>query len=218
MRLVKTALAASLLALALPSFANVVLNFDDLADATKVGNAYSSKGFDFLGDGYVFGSADKGGSGNYFNNPSSPNALGLFGTNGNSSVIINVANGFGTWFKAALTERNNNIGEISVYSGLNGKDAQGGNSTLAHLSYTGMVDGASGCGAGALCNWINNSLSFSGVAYSVKITGGNLLAFFDNLDFGDKPGGNTRLPEPAGLALAVSALGLAAAARRRRQA
>lgn len=217
MRLVKTALAASLLALTLPSFANVVLNFDNLADATAIGQNYA--GFSFSESAYALGAATASGSGGYFANPSSPNAMGLFDVGGGqASVIINVADGFGDWFKAAFTQRRGVAGMISVYSGLNGQDAQGGSSVLASYDLTNRVDGAGGCALNLLCNWTNASLSFAGTAYSVRITGGTFTSFFDNLDFGNKPGGNTRLPEPAGLALAVSALGLAAAARRRRQA
>lgn len=215
MRLVKTALAASLLALAVPSQANVVLSFDDLADFTALSTQIA--GFSFGAGNYVVRSGQAGGSGNYFNNPSSPNALGFFSTTGQTDFIVNVTGGFGTWFRTAYSSASYNTQtRISIYDGLNGKDAQGGDRTLATSELKNFGD--SGCPSSALCNWTSIGLDFTGTAYSVRFENfGVLTAFFDNLDFGNKPG-NTRLPEPAGLVLAVSALGIAAAARRRRQA
>ncbi|MDT9000243.1 hypothetical protein RQP53_13295 [Paucibacter sp. APW11] len=219
MRLVKSLLAASLLAIAAPSFANIVLNFDNLADFTQIKNSYAAKGFSFSDAAFAMAPGNAGGSGNYNNPPSGPNAVSgvdLTG-DGTATFIINVAEGFGSWFRFAYTGMSSATGSVAVYSGLNGADKDGGKSALLEVSLTGTVNGSNGC-PGTLCVWNTNAAStFSGTAKSVVFTLKDLGYFFDNLDFGDIPTQPGHLPEPAGLALALSGLGLAAAARRRRQ-
>jgi len=55
-------LPLALLAIAAPSFANIVLNFDNLANFSQVKNSYSSKGFSFSDTAWVMASIGAGGT------------------------------------------------------------------------------------------------------------------------------------------------------------
>jgi MYXO-CTERM domain-containing protein len=66
----------------------------------------------------------------------------------------------------------------------------------------------------SFCNWQNVDFSFAGTAQTIIFTGGDQRVLLDNLDF-TVPGATNRVPEPADMALTLSALAALGFARRR---
>lgn len=210
MRLIKT-VAALMLAGGTAAFAGPVLDFEGVGNLVRVGDFYKADyGITFGDNAWGLVSRSAGGLGPFVNTPSPDTAMGLFTdprgeTQGTASFLVNVAGGFESSFNLSYIT-NETSGSIQLF------DAQ--NALLASFNLDNIDQ--TGCDPQTLCKWGTQGGSFSGRAYSVLITGGNGLMYFDDLELGSTtpPG---RLPEPGSMALALAGFGAAAWGVRRRK-
>lgn len=220
-------LIAGTLAWGAASADTIVMNFDDMPNATNgeyVGNFYNGGcGTSYEGGlvdcggpnygvvwtgGSVAGGAPDGLFANTSNEPSGPNVMGpVSGTGGDS--YMNVAAGFTTGFSFYYTAAFQG-GTVTVYSGLNG-----GGSVLATLNLPTTGDYCDGV-TDFSC-WDPFGVSFTGTAMSADFSGAEGQIVFDDITLGSASPG---VPEPAELGMfgfGVLLIGGFVALRRRRQ-
>lgn len=220
MRAKSKLLALGLAAALQPAVAGVVnLGFEQPADWGKLTNQFVSQGVVFSGDAWAVGSGvEDGCDGNWlFIKTGSCGALLLgdpaAGPSGQTkSFTINLTGGFIQQFDFVFGQVTGANVSIKVFEGLDGAGAQLG--TAAALS--GGVCGEAGV---RFCGdvWPSGNVKFDGVARSVVISGVNQRLMLDDLQF-ITPTTTGRLPEPASMGLALSALGVLGWVRRRRDA
>lgn len=231
MRLIKALATSSLLALAAPAFAGVLLDFEPIAnpntaltDLQAVGDYYkSSYGISFTGDAYALIDSNVGGSGNFGNAPSRWTGVWLSQPTDTPTSLttftINVNGGFDSLFSLYYTTTAGAFsGNVSL------RDASGvafANFALPAITRScALPPDSSGDTADNFYCWDNAVFDFSSFgksAYSVQITGSDSDFLFDNMAFGDATNPPTDLPEPAGMALSLAALGALAWTRRRQR-
>lgn len=196
------------------------LTFEGLQNLESIGNYYNGGfGGNGSGPGPNFGVTFTqtalalcpgnlpGCTGNFGNNPSSPNIMFWLAAN----PIMNVAGGFTTGFSTFYTSTTD-VGGIEIWSGLNATGSLLGSLNLAALG-NGAGDPCTNPGAN-FCRWAQVGTTFAGTAQSVRFTGTADRIGFDNVTFGS-PNANT-VPEPASLALlALGAIGVAGTRRRK---
>lgn len=233
MRLIKALATSSLLALAAPAFAGVLLDFEPLANKSlaelqAVGDYYASTyGITFTGDAYALIDSDAPGgigSGNFGNAPSRWTGVWLTQptnepTSPNTTFTINVNGGFDSLFSLYYTTTASAVsGNVSL------RDASG--VAFASFSLPAITRSCAPppLGSGDLADnfycWDNAVFDFSSFgksAYSIQITGSDSDFLFDNMAFGDATDPPVDLPEPAGMALSLAALGALAWTRRRQR-
>ncbi len=233
MRATSTLIALALSAVLLPAQADPVTidfekltypkdEFGDTLSQVALGSQYAGAfGISFSGAAWGVNSGLNGCSGQYgVLSPSGCGTLALAGNpaggsaGGNVKLTISVLGGFIDQFVfdyAAVLDGN---ALISIW-GNDEQDTQ----PLASLQLTNSTqpNGCSGSGQDVrVCNWSElNALKFSGVAHTITISGVDQNFYLDNLKFTAPTATPNPLPEPAGLALAASALGALAWVRRR---
>ena len=209
--------AASVIAAGSASAAEVVLDFEGIANGAAVGDYYNGA----VGGGTNYGvsfspatlasidcdvpGVDPSNCGNFANEPS-PSTI-MFFTAANNAILTVAAgfmNRFSFFYSSAVAAN------ITVWDGLDGT----GN-LLATIAITAQAfDSCSGDPNGAFCNWTNAGAMFHGVARSINFGGAANQTGFDNITFGVGTPGSGGVPEPMSLALVGAALlGLAASRR-----
>jgi len=210
MKAMKTLLASSLLAMAMPSIsAPLLLDFEDMIDNTlvQVGDRYKdSKGVVFSLGALIAESeyVDPDASGNFFG----PGAI----TDNRGAVTLNSASNSFT-----ITTTKAYDGMFTLIFG-----GEAPATLTAHLVNGGTVSSPAGV-AGALCdgnyavcNWTTLTLDLKGQAASFfEVSGTSGKLWFDNMSFSDQVE-ETNIPEPGGVALSLAALGALAWSRKRR--
>ena len=208
---------ASVIAAGSASAAEVMLDFEGIANGAAVGNYYNGA----VGGGTNYGisfspatlasidcdvpGVDQNNCGNFANEPSASTIM--FFTSANNAILT-VAAGFVdrfSFFYSSLT-----AAQVTVWDGLNGT----GN-LLATINITNQATlNCTGDPTGAFCNWTSVSSMFNGVARSINFGGTANQTGFDNISFGVPTAGSGVVPEPMSLALVGAALlGLAVARR-----
>jgi len=188
-----------------PAMASVLLTFEGIPDVTPPGNFYNGGaggnfGITFSSNVLALIDSDAGGSGSFANEPSPSTVLTWFSSN---VVTVNVAGGFTSFFDVFV----NAAGpySISVFAGSGGTGLLLGSFNGA--TGTGPSGNGTGCPGdptGALSCWGESSVTFSGTASSVVLSGTNL---YDNMSFG--------VPEPATFGLAAFAIAVVVCRNRR---
>lgn len=237
MRATSKLLAIALAALVQPAFAAlepVTIDFEKISldldpwgmVALASNNPYAELGVAFTGDAWGvlsnargcggFSSfAPIGGSGCgallLASNPKAedPAAIGVAAATQSPSFTINFAEGFVAGSSLSYKALVSSNVRIELFSGLDGVGSLG--------TVDGLAAGKCGIAAVEFCDWGDPlTLNFGGVAKSMVVTGGDELFMLDNLSFARQdasvPG---QLPEPASLALALSALGVLGWSRKR---
>lgn len=225
MQAIKNLVAVAILAAALPAVAaKVVLNFESVpTDGTLIGETYSASGIHFGAGAWSFKSQSGscGGTGKFFGGNTDEVGCGAAelvssltgGTGTGISLVISVDKGFTGLFSMLYAA--SSAATMSLYSSADFVDA--------NLISTDRVLGRTPTCIGALdfkCNWATKTVDLGGkTAQFVVISGVDASMFFDNVTFGDvnAGGGGTDVPEPAGLALSLAALGALAWTRKRLQ-
>ena len=161
----------------------------------------------FLSNALVLTSDTVGGTGNFVNEPSSPNILFfLTGTGDVMDIPGGLTTGFSFFYSGSSAQGN---GTISIYSGLDGTG------TLL-ASFTADTSLTPLCTTGpSYCVWQPDGVSFSGTAESVVFGGAANFIGWDDITLGSATAGG--VPEPATMTLVgLGLLGLAGVARRRK--
>lgn len=201
-------------AAALPAHASVV-DFEDVAPTLFAGSSISSGGFDFASSGAGFSGVDNAGAFLFGNAPGGSTGQFLFGLNADALTMTHASGGafgllgFDFGFVAPLGGLGSGLsaGMLHVEA-----LAEGGGLIAEDLDF-GVSDAAG--------NW--NFSSYAGSAFAAGVTSVTFSAcIYDNTGgcaFGDNLAqfavDNLRVPEPGGAVLALTALGLLAATRRR---
>lgn len=97
------------------------------------------------------------------------------------------------------------------------KDAAGGIIKINGVDDLYAVPESNACQTGpgvSFCSWVNVNFAFAGLARSITFSGRDQNVLLDNLNF-TVPGSGNVVPEPAGLALTLSALAVVALVRQR---
>lgn len=240
----KQLVAPMVLAAAMPVMAApIFLDFESSPlEPTRAGNSYEAKfGVVFTGANALTIhsnlSSPKPNSGGNFTRygDESKAALGLFYASGApGDFYINVAAGFSGKFSMLYTTTLNASGFdfVELFSGESGTggliqagsrpDPNKPGSTLpgaALAKQAPCVDPKGIEQKGIYCTWAELALDFTDTAKSVHISGASGVYFFDNMTFGplDSTQPGTDVPEPAGIALSLAALGALAWTRKRYQ-
>ncbi|MFN3303528.1 MAG: PEP-CTERM sorting domain-containing protein [Roseateles sp.] len=219
MRAKSKLLALGLAAVLQPAVAGVVnLGFEQPADWGKLSNQFVAQGVTFSGDAWAVGSAIDDCDGSVlFSKAGSCGALllgnpSLAATSQTKSLTINLTGGFIQQFDFVFGQVAGASVAIKVFEGLDGSGAQ--------LGIAAALNGG-GCSEPSLrfCGdvWPAGYVKFDGVARSVVISGIDQRLMLDDLQF-ITPAASNRLPEPASVGLALSALGALGWVRRRRDA
>ncbi|KQW51549.1 MULTISPECIES: hypothetical protein [unclassified Roseateles] len=216
MRATSKILALALTAALQPAVAGVVsLDFEHETSVSKVGNFYAAQGVTFTGDAWSIGSNQNRCPGiASFSRTGSCGGL-LLGVNPldapgtNASFTINFTKDIVDFsFVYGIVSISNVT--IEVFDALDGK---------GHLlqSLNGLSGDACDTGVLSFCepNWYSTSIKFSGVAKSIMVTGVDQGLMMDDLRFVTRDAPSGELPEPASMALAISALGALAWSRKR---
>ncbi|MGQ3053458.1 MAG: hypothetical protein ACT6S0_16905 [Roseateles sp.] len=216
MRAKSKLLALALTAALQPALAGVVsLDFEHETDVSKVAGFYAAQGVVFSGNAWSISSNQNGCPGiALFSRTNSCGGL-LLGVDplqspgaGSTSFMIDLAGGFVTEFSFVYGIRSSANVTIKVFDELDGK----GNLLQ---SLNGLSGSACDVGVLSFCEWYSTSIRFSGVAKSVMVTGVDQRLMMDDLQFITPTTVPGQLPEPASMALALSALGALAWARKR---
>jgi hypothetical protein len=217
MRVKSTLLALGLAAALQPAVAGIVsVGFEEPGNWGQLASQYASQGLSFSGDAWAVGSmATDDCDGNWlFTRPGSCGALllgnpSLRPTTDVKSFTINLANGFVEQFGFVFGQISNANVSVKVYAGLNGSGDE--------LGVAGVLTGGL-CGEPDLsfCGdvWPSGFVKFDGVAHSVVVSGLDQRLMMDDLQF-ITPTQTGRLPEPASIGLALSAIGALGWVRRR---
>jgi len=219
MRALKTLVASTLLAVAVPSFAEpLTIDFETVPSGINaIGDTYD--GFHFTANAWSIIASGQGGLGNFTGAPTPIGALFLSadplqpGGPGDDpesvSFVINVDQGFTESFGLWYTSTALGFGRVQVFSGANGSGDSLGAFDLtprpACIQAPTLV-----------CNWLESSVGFTGTAFSIVVSGADSQFYFDNLRFGNLLDDGGNVPEPGGVALSLAALGALAWTRKRR--
>jgi hypothetical protein len=217
----KALIASTLLAcLSAPAWASLTLDFEGVANNTLVGDYYKqTKGAVFTGFG--FGALDNdrpGGTLEFGNAPSKWTVLYLADKSGSPvetpELTIEILNGFNSLFSMFYTMSSGaENGHVTLLDAEQQVIAQQDIPTIQGSGCpTSGVDTAS-----SFSCWGTFSIDFRNTGMTaryVRIGGSNKSFLFDDLSFGD-PAPIGELPEPAGIALGLTALGALALSRRK---
>jgi hypothetical protein len=196
--------ALTAFAFAGPAQAAVILTMEGVGHMAGVNDFYNGGAGGNFGIQFAGATAlvdvEGGGTGNFANEPSpSTIAIGLDGP-----LTINVFNGFDTGFSLFYTSAFG--GSVSIYDALNGT----GNVLTTFTLLAQAFDSCTGDPNGSFCNWTGMGGIFSGIGYSVVVTGVADQTGIDDVTF-DNLLTPTSTPEPstfvlAGLGLTLSFL------------
>lgn len=134
---------------------------------------------------------------------------GLFFLSGDITYL-NYDIGFTTGFSFNYAKPNTLVGEVLVYSGLDGTGDLLGSLTLAQTPST--------CGpeyAAGFCPFVAGAVAFAGTARSIGFSGVANFVVFDDVTFGSTTPGGV-IPEPATWGMMILGFGLVGFAARRR--
>jgi hypothetical protein len=213
--------AIALLLVSVPSHASLLLTFEGLQDQEDILSFYNG-GSGSLGStgpdlNIEFGAsalavidADAGGGGNFANEPS-PDTVGVF--LGTDTVIMNVLDGFGDFFSFFYTSFVPIT--ITVYGGVDGTGSILGSVSLPAQGTEFNGCEASGDPTGQFACWDPGSVSFLGIAHSVRYEGQGNFTGFDDIELGSVPD-DPSVPEPGLVSLLGVGLAFIAARRRAR--
>lgn len=237
----KQLVASMVLAAAMPVMAApIFLDFESSSlEPTPVGNLYEKQfGVVFTANAYTIHSnlsspaPTVGGNFTRYGDASTA-AVGLFSATGApADFYINVAAGFSGTFSMLYTTTPGASGFdfVELFGGVDGTgslikagsrpDPNNAGGTLPGAALTqqaACIDPKGNAQPGLYCTWGQIALDFTDTAKSVHISGASGVYFFDNMTFGPlsstPPGGD--VPEPAGIALSLAALGALAWTRKR---
>lgn len=211
---------SKLLALALagalqPAVAGVVsVDFEDLTNVVQLGDRYASKGLSFTGDAWGMVSRLNGCPGvGLVLRADSCGGLMLAQqptddpSTDKSGFTLNFAGGFVNEFSFVYSALADSDVVVELYDGRGGQGnllASAANLNAGNCTIPGVQ----------FCEWNTRSVKFGGTAQSLRITGFDQTLMLDDLSFITPTAGGD-LPEPGGVALALSALGALGWARRR---
>jgi hypothetical protein len=197
-----------------PASAGIVtLDFEGLSTSAKLSGKYPGSEVEFSGSAWrvISGVTDNGCQGSFlFTRQGSCGALMLTAdafddpVQPRTSMTIKLSEAFDAFSFSYSTYGSAGL-DIAVLDG-NGREIDGVNGLTA----------GSNCSDGLLfCSWGTSALNFSGIARSIRVSGVDQGVLLDDLRFNVPTAGNTRLPEPASMALTLAALGALGWARRR---
>jgi hypothetical protein len=223
MRATSKLAALALTAALQPAMAGVVplLNFEDITVSSdpsglgviQLGDRYKSSGVQFKDGAWGAVSTRCDGAYGFKPNDAGCSALLLAGNptdgdlDGNKSFTLNFADGFVTGSSLIYSARTSSNIVITLFSELDGK----GRST----QIGGLRKADCGLSGAFFCDWNALTLDFSGVARSMVVSGNDETVMLDNIQLVQASTSPGRLPEPASLALSISALGALGWARKR---
>lgn len=226
MRATRKLLALALTAALQPAIADVVLNFEDIkktADPADKGivqllDRYKDSGVVFKDDAWGVVSREdncNNGFGNFFHEGGCTALMlgkqpGGAASTSNASFTLNFAAGFIGGSSLNYAGKPSTTGSITLFSGLDGI----GQLAVIDISGLSLSDCSIDPGF-SLCNWTKLDLNFGGLARSMVITGTDQSFLIDDLSLKSQAADPGRLPEPASLVLALSALGALGWARKR---
>lgn len=220
MKALKTLVASTLIAVAAPSMANPVLDFQVGGFATQslfTNNPYASSNISFSQNALNVASSYKaGGEGNFFQPPVVPGASvrALYVSN-SSSVDIFVGDHFDDELKISFTTGASGAGKALVYGDA---DANGQRSVLGSLDLAGAgtecKDENGQPVQGYYCVWSTVTLKGFTGASLISLSASSGEFFLDNIQLGR---GGSNVPEPGSIALSLAALGALAFTRKRKQ-
>lgn len=218
MRATSKLLALALTAALQPAVAGVVsLNFEDNTGVSQIGDRYaSSLGVTFSGDAWgITSKYNNCGGAAQFLRDGSCGGLELAldplsnGSADTQSFTVDLAGGFVKEFSFVYSARADATVQIDLFDGANGtghvlqtlSNLAGSNCTITGVRF---------------CIWNTSTIQFDGVARSLTVSALDQSLMLDDFSFitpGTSGGGT--VPEPAGMALALTALGGLAWARKR---
>lgn len=220
MKALKTLVASTLIAVAAPSMANPVLDFQVGGFATQslfTNNPYAGSNISFSQNALNVASSYKaGGEGNFFQPPVVPDASVRALYVGNiSPVDIFVGDHFDDELNFSFTTGASGTGRAEVYGDA---DANGQRSLLGFINLGGSgtecKDENGSPVVGYYCVWSNaNFRGFTG-ASMIRLSASSGEFFVDNIQLGR---GGSNVPEPGSIALSLAALGALACSRKRKQ-
>ena len=199
-------------AVALPAQA-VLIDFEDVVPTLFTGTSVSSSGFDFASSGTGFSGVDSAGTFLFGNAPANSIGQFLFGLNTDALTMTQAGGG-------AFNLVGFDYSFVAPFSALGAGLSAGMLHLVAIASGGGVVTDDIDFGlSDANGNWNFSGYSTSAlssvtsVTFSACVYVGNGCVFANNL--AQFAVDNLRVPEPASVALALAALGLLAATRRR---
>jgi hypothetical protein len=188
----------------------VSLDFEDFTASAPLVKQYESKGISVTGNAWGVTSSQANCGGIFaFERIGGCGALmlGSLGVNSSARTTFTLAltggfiNSFSFFYSAAsnaaaLVEVLDDAGDV--------------------LASSDSLRGVGGCGRGiSFCDWEDMTLTFSGIAQKMRVTGANQSFLMDDLAFTTPTVGGGRLPEPGSIALSLAALGALGWARKR---
>ena len=176
----------------------ITLTFEGLQNLEPVNNFYNGGtgglgsgpgtnfGISFTSDSLAIIEDDKGGTGNFADEPSADTILFFLTGAGDT---MNVASGFDTGFSFFYSATS--VGSVNVYSGLNGTGT-----LLQTLSLAANTNAGCPGEDDTYCVWTPIGVTFAGTAESVVFSGAANFIGFDNITLGSSTPTSTT-PEPA---------------------